>query len=491
MSHKRNGNNMIEFSKASSGIDGLDTALRGGYVTGRMYLVYGSPGAGKTIAGLHFLEEGLTNDESVLCIHGEESQSEIIASAAALNIDISDAAFLDLGPDSEFFAERQSYDLVDPGEIEGENVTKAIHTAVEEVAPDRVVVDPVTQLRYIATSELQFRQEMISFIRFLKDTDITVVSTATPAPTRQYETELRSLSDGIIQLTRGEDGRRLEVVKHRNVGQIDGEHGMAIRDAGIEVFPSLIPERHEQSIGDTQVSSGLEKLDTLLGGGVEENTVTFISGPTGAGKTTLGTQLSSQAIDDSTAIVYLFEESINSFTQRSEALGIPVTDLREKGLLTVRAVEPLAHSAEEFAVIVRKDIDQQEADITMVDGIDGYTMAIQGDKQQLLRKLHSLSRYLTNAGVTVIVTDEITEVTGVSSATSIDASYIADNIIVLSYIEMEGTLRKTIGVLKKRVGTFEHTLREFTLTEDGIVVGDQLTNVSGILQGTPSASSTK
>jgi circadian clock protein KaiC len=471
--------------QVKSGIPELDKVLRGGYVTGRMYLVYGAPGTGKTLLSTHFLEAGLRNGETVLFIHGEESQAELLVATSAVDIDIEDAAFLDLGPESDFFTREQSYDLVDPSEIERDKFTRDIHTAIEEIDPDRVVIDPITQLQYVEANEAQFRRQIVSFLRFLKGRDITVVTTATMSESSEYDTQLKSLSDGVIEVSREGDGRRLEVVKHRTVGQVDGTHGMEIRDSGIEVFPSLVPEQHDQSIGDTQIPAGIDELDSLLGGGLEENTVTFISGPTGVGKTTIGTRILTQAAVEDTACVYLFEESVDSFVRRSEALGIPVTDLREDGQLLVRAVEPLARSAEEFASIVREDVAEHGIEAVLIDGIDGYTMAIQGERDTLVHKLHSLSRHLTNDGVTVLVTDEISGITGVSSATSTDASYIADNILVLSYIEMDSRLRRVIGVLKKRTGRFEDTLREFELTADGITVGEPLAGVTGILQGTP------
>lgn len=196
----------------------------------------------------------------------------------------------------------------------------------------------------------------------------------------------------------------------------------------------------------------------------------------------------SEAAASGTAAIYLFEESVETISLRSEAMGLPISELREEGSLLLRSVEPMARSAEEFASIVRRDVEEEGVNTVMIDGIDGYTMAIQGDERELLGKLHSLSRYLTNNGVTMVVTDEVTEVTGVSSATSVNASYIADNIVVLSYVEMDSELRKVIGVLKKRASPFEQTLRELSLTEDGIEIGEPLTGFTGILQGMPRAS---
>jgi circadian clock protein KaiC len=121
----------------------------------------------------------------------------------------------------------------------------------------------------------------------------------------------------------------------------------------------------------------------------------------------------------------------------------------------------------------------------LIDGIDGYTMALQGGEDQLLTKLHSLTRYLTNNHVTIFVTDEISSVTGITSATSVNASYIADNIVALNYVEKESEIRRIVAVLKKRTGTFENTFREYELTADGIQVSEPIEDMTGILQGLP------
>ncbi|WP_323172124.1 ATPase domain-containing protein [Natrialba sp. PRR66] len=470
----------------SSGVTGLDDILHGGFVPGRMYLVHGQPGTGKTLLGMHFLQEGLTNDETVLFIHGEESQDEIRMNGDAVDIDVSGAEFLDLGPDSEFFTEDYSYDLVDPSDIEQDRYTQDIHEAIREIDPDRVVVDPITQLRYVEANDYQFRKRILAFMRFLKQREITVLTTATPSTEQEYDTEIRSLSDGIIELTRGDGGRRIKVAKHRALGQRKSDHAMEIRGNGIEVFPQLVPDRHEHPLESNHLEFGIPGLDELSGGGFDQRTVTFISGPTGAGKTSTGTQLLTQAAANGlNSAVYLFEEDIETYQHRSESIGMPVTKMRDDGLLSVTEIEPRTLSGEEFAHMVKDEIDERETDIVMIDGLDGYTTSIQGNEENLVRKLHALTRYLKNRGITVLVTNEISQITGISNATSNNLSYVADNLLFLSYVEMDGSLQKVIGILKKRSGNFEPNLREFEITSDGIRVGDPLTGLHGILQGVP------
>jgi len=453
-----------------------------------MYLVSGPPGSGKTTIGAHYLKEGLATDETVLFIHGEESATEIIENAAQFDIDITDAEFLDLGPDSDFFTENLSYDLIEAGEVDGQRYTQAIHDAIKEIGPSRVVLDPITQLRYIEPSEHQYRKRLLSFIRFLKERDITVVATETMHDSKRGDAEIRSLSDGVIELTRTDNGRRIEVIKNRGVGQISRDHGLEVRSAGIEVFPRVRPEPNDSEFDPRPLRSGVTKIDTLMHGGLERGTVTFISGPPGVGKTTTaGLYLTQAASNEIPAVIYLFEERLQTFVHRCRSIGVPVDEMRANGTLSIEVIEPLSLSAEEFAHMVRHEVEQEGAEVVMIDGFGGYASAIQGQREELKRKLHALTRYLVNREVSVLVTDSVHQITGISSATSANLSPIADNIVFLSYVEEYGSLEKVIGVLKKRAGGFEHSLRRFEITGDGIQVGEPMTDRTGILQGSTRA----
>ena len=472
--------------RVESGIPGLDELLRGGFVRGRMYLVSGDPGTGKTTVGYHFLEDGLANGETVLHIHGEESSEECLENAEQFGIDISGASFLDLGPDPDFFTEDPSYNLVNAEDIEEERYTRTIRESIEEIEPSRVVLDPITQLKYIESSDHHYRKRLLSFMRFLKGRDITVVATATTDATGQSGTEVQSLSDGVIRLVHGEDGRRIRIQKHRGVGQIDGTHGLEIRSAGIEVFPQVVPQPNDKEFDPVPLSSGVTGLDDLAGGGFERGTVTFITGPPGVGKTTTGgLYLIQAAAEGRKSVIYLFEEREETFVHRCRSLGAPIDDIREEGLLSVRTVDPLSMSAEEFAHGVRDRVENGGAELVLIDGFGGYTTAIQGTTDELRRDLHALTRYLSHNEVSTFVTDATHRITGIASATSSDISPIADNLLFMSYIELDGSLRKVIGVLKKRAGRFEHTLREFEITADGVQVGDPMTGFSGLVGGQP------
>jgi len=467
-----------------TGVPGLDSLLHGGLVNSRLYLVLGVPGTGKTTLGMQFLRAGLDADEDVLFIHGEESQSDLLVNAAELGIDLADADFLDIGPESDFFAQSQVYDVVEPHDVEDGDLISDIRQTIEDRNPDRVLIDSISHLRYIEPNEYQFRKRIIAFTRFLTDNDTTVLATKTPET--QMDEQLRSLSDGVIRLDRGTEGRRVRVPKHRGLGQRDGTHGLEITGQGLVVHPALQPTESDRTFDPTQISSGIDELDELLGGGLERGTTTVLSGPSGVGKSTTAMSfLRMAATDGDGALSYLFEESLETFTYRAETFEIPVTDLCQDGALTIEDITPQTRSPEEFARLVESQVEDQSPDLVVIDGIKGYKTAIKGseDDVNLRRRLQALTRYLTNRNVTVFLLDERREVVGLRQPTGTGVSYLADNLLFQQYLKVNGALQRVVGVLKKRAGDFEAEPRRFRITSNGLEMGESLSDSHGIFEG--------
>jgi circadian clock protein KaiC len=252
----------------------------------------------------------------------------------------------------------------------------------------------------------------------------------------------------------------------------------------MEVFPHLMPEVYGQEFALEVLSSGVPELDELLHGGFERSTITIISGPSGVGKSTLGLQFMKEAAGrGERSVIYAFEERKETLLNRCEGINIPVHAMIERGTLSVVQIEPLHYTPDEFANLVRYEVEQQKARIVMIDSISGYRLSVRGN--ELVTHIHALCKYLQNMGVAVLLINEVESITGDFRATEIGISYIADNLVFLRYLEMQGELRKAIGVLKKRMSDFEKTLREFEITRYGIKVGKPLTNLRGILKGTP------
>jgi circadian clock protein KaiC len=471
--------------RASTGVAGLDEILSGGLLPERSYMVRGQAGTGKTILSLHFLQRGVEEGETSLFVNLEEDVRDLAANAAALGFDTEAIEFLDLSPGADAFTEDRSYEVFAPSEVEGETLTDRIVEGVTAIDPDRVVVDPLTQLRYLLSDDYQFRKQVVGFMRFLKDQGATVVFTVQNTESLPTD-DLEFITDGSIRLGAEEYGKTIEVPKFRGSSTQRGDHAYRVTDDGIEVYPALRPGEYAGEDGFEQISSGIEGVDDLLHGGLERGTVSIVSGPTGVGKTTLSTQFMKAAAErGERSVIYLFEESRETFLARSRAVGIPVDEMLDRGTLRVVEVEALERSPQEFARMVREEVEDRGARLVMIDGIAGYRLTLRGEEGTVLQQLHALGRYLKNAGVTAVFVEETRNITGEFQATVDNISYLADTIVFLRHLEVHGEMRKAIGVLKKRTSDFERTIREFRITADGVAVGEPMTGLRGILSGTP------
>ncbi len=469
--------------RLATGIAGLDEILHGGLLAGRTYLVRGGPGTGKTTLGMHFLAAGALRGEKVLFITLEEDEARLRTDAAQIGLDLSNVDFLDLSPGSDYFAEVQAYDIFTPAEVEREPITNRIMEAIEQVAPVRVFLDPLTQMRYLATDVFQFRKQVLSFLRFLTERNATVLFTSESNAVTPDD-DLQFMADGIIDLAFDQYGRNLTVAKLRGSDFAGRSHAMKLDSRGMAVFPILAPHEHHVTFVHATMGSGLPELDRLLGGGIERGTITFLSGPTGVGKTSLGLQfIKEAAARNERSVLFTLEEDREMILARSDQIQIGARAMLEKGMLTIEKIEPLQFTPDEFAQRVRLEVEERNTRLVMIDSVSGYRLSMRG--QDLVSQLHALTKYLQNMGVAVLLTVETAQLTGDFRVTDYEISYLADNIIFLRYLEINGELHKAIGVLKKRLGDFEKTLREFEITGEGIQIGKPLTNLRGILTGTP------
>jgi circadian clock protein KaiC len=272
------------------------------------------------------------------------------------------------------------------------------------------------------------------------------------------------------------------VGKFRGSDFRSGEHTMRLTDRGMRVFPRLVPEQHRQPFVEEAIPSGIPELDALLHGGLERGTISILTGPTGVGKTTLGVQFMKQAAGrGERSVIYAFEELPEMLMQRCEALALPVRAMVEQGTLSVVPIEPLRLSADEFAHLVRTEVEQQHASMVMIDSVAGYSVSLRGEDAS--RHLRALCKYLQNMGVAVVLVNEIHAITGDLHISDVGISYLADTIVFLRYLELTGEIRKVIGVLKKRLSSFEPTLRAIDMSRHGITVGPPLKHLQGILTG--------
>ena len=469
--------------RLSTGIPGLDEILQGGLIQNRAYLVRGGPGTGKTTLGTHFLTAGVVAGEKALLITLSEPGEQILVSGKHIGLDLKDVEVLDLSPDAKFFTEAQSYDIFSASEVEREPISKAIMETVESLQPGRIFIDSMTQFRYLTTDLFQFRKQVLSLTRFLLDQGATVLFTSEHSA-ELPDNDLQFLSDGVITLILNDDRRSLRVTKFRASDFRDGSHSIRLSNQGIKVFPRLLPRLHKRECDQQPISSGIPALDELLHGGIERGTVSIFSGPSGVGKTTIGLQFMKEAAGrGERSVVYTFEEEASSILKRCDAINIPAQAMMDQETLVISKIEPLQYTPDEFANIVRKEVEERNVHIVMIDSVSGYSVSMADE--DLIAQLHALCKYLINMGITVLLINETEALAGDTRATSAGFTYLADNLILMRYLERHTDgqieLRKSISVVKKRLSDFEKTMREFKITRYGLQVSDPMEGLQSIL----------
>lgn len=388
---------------------------------------------------------------------------------------------MDLTPSSEFFTESQLYDVFSPADVERGPTTDKIKDVVEKLKPSRVFVDSATQFRYLTTDAFQFRKQMLALARFFIEQGATVIFSSEGSADAPDD-DLQFLSDGVINLDFQTTRRTISVSKFRGSGFQSGEHAMRLENRGVEVFPQLVPGEHHRDFVPQPLPFGVPELDKLLYGGLERGTVTIVSGPAGVGKTTLGLQFLREAVSrGERSVVYSFEENSETMLRRCDGIRIPVRSMLEQGTLSLVEVEPSRYTTDEFARLVRNEVEENNTRVVMLDSTSGYQLSL--SIKDLASPLNVLCRYLKNMGVTTILVSEVESITGEFRATEAGISYLVDNVIFLRYVETSGELHRTIGILKKRSSDFYKTICEFEITGRGIRVGKTFTMMGGILGG--------
>jgi circadian clock protein KaiC len=472
-----------------TGIPGLDQILRGGLPKNRVYLVQGDPGVGKTTFALQFLLEGARRGETSLYITLSETRDEILAVAKSHGWSLEPLSIFELSAMEQQFALSAQNTMFHPADIELNRTTQALLDEVNRVKPVRVAIDSLSELRLLSESPLRYRRQMLAFKQFFAGKQSTVLFLDDRASAEGSDVQVQSIAHGVITLERrdvayGKQRRSVKVEKLRGVSFLEGSHDYLIRTGGIEVFPRLVPSEHHKEYADESVSSGIHELDALVGGGLDRGTSTLVIGPAGTGKSSLAFQYAiSAAQRGEKSIAYLFDENIRTLTKRSSALGLPLREHSESGCITLKQINPAEVAPGEFASDIQHAVMRDNVRFVIIDSLGGYLQAMP-DEKFLNLQLYELLTFLRQQGVVSIIT---LAQHGLLSATEspIDVTYIADTVVLLRYFEASGRVKKAMSVIKKRSGSHEDTIREFTIGQGGMLVGDPITSFQGVLTGNP------
>jgi circadian clock protein KaiC len=476
-----------------TGIHGLDDVLGGGLPGGRLYLVRGDPGTGKTTLGMQFLLEGRNNDERCLYVTLSESEEELCISAASHGWSLEGTGLVGLAHIEALLQPQVQTTLLHPAEHELGRALQVIQDKVRELQPARVVIDSLSELRLMAQNPLRFRRHILALKSFFASCGATVL--LLDMEPLVVETAVQTLVHGVIELQMrnpeyGPARRRLSITKLRGVKYRAGYHDFLIATGGLDVFPRLVAAEHA---GEPQVlvcRSGIAELDQLLGGGIEHGTSTLVVGAAGTGKSSLALQYAIAACRDGGRCAYFtFDESLTTLRRRVSGLGMSIDALTGAGNLSMQQVDPAELTPGEFTAMTRKRVENDGVRMVVVDSLNGYLQSMP-DEKLLTTQLHELLTYLAHRGVATILLMTQHGIVG-QVETPVDLSYLADTVIFLRYFEFSGALKKAISVVKKRSGGHEQTLRELRLVNGrGIVIGDPLEAFRGVTTGVPTYTGT-
>jgi circadian clock protein KaiC len=471
-----------------SGVPGLDGILAGGFPRSRMYLIEGDPGAGKTTLALQFLLEGVRNGEPGLYVALSETAEELRQVADSHGWSLEGITICDLADSEESLRAEAQYTLFHPSEVELSETTQVVLEAVEKHKPRRIVFDSLSEMRLLARDPLRYRRQVLSLKQYFAERGTTVLLLDYQIPPTG-DRQVQSLTHGVIRLEQlasayGTDRRRLRVQKLRGVGFRGGYHDFVISKGGLEVFPRLLVEQRPNRPPLKLQRTGVETLDTLLGGGLHTGTSTLIMGPAGVGKSTLAAQIGCNVIREhgGRAAFFIFDELPDMLVIRGSALGIPIEEGLREGRILLRHINPAELSPGAFAHLVKQNVTEQDVRVVVIDSLNGYRTAMP-DEGFLSAHLHELLAFLNQAEVLTLLVMAQHGIVGEGVESPVELSYLADSVILLRYFETRSEVRQAISVVKRRTGSHERSIREMLMDAGGLRLGEPLREFDGILTG--------
>ncbi|MBR0724161.1 AAA family ATPase [Bradyrhizobium manausense] len=475
--------------RSATGIDGLDDILEGGLAQNRLHLLEGTPGTGKTTIALQFLLAGARSGETGLYVSLAETEEELRAGAASHGWSIDKRVTIcELVPPESVLDPDQHQSLLYSSDLELGETVERIFSAIEQHRPQRIVIDSLSEIRLLAQSSLRYRRQILGLKHYFARNKSTVI-TLDDLTTESTDRAVHSIAHSVIHLDQlapnyGAERRRLRVAKCRGQSFRGGYHDFIIGAGGVQVFPRLVAAEHRVGFSGSVLNSGIAELDALLGGGLTAGSSTLIIGPAGTGKSLLTLQyLAASVRRGERAALFVFDEELGLLRSRAKNLGIDLEAMKGEGKLFIEQLDAAELSPGEFSHRVRRCVDQENIRTVAVDSLNGY-QASMPEEQFLILHLHELLQYLNRRGAATLLTVAQHGMMG-DMRQPVDVTYLADSVLMLRYFEAMGRVRRAISVIKKRTGSHEDTIREFTIGEQGITVGQPLVEFQGVLRGIP------
>jgi circadian clock protein KaiC len=474
--------NAVGLPKAPTRIRGLDDILHGGLPEGRVTLIGGGPGTGKTVFGLEFLYRGALCDEPGIFVSFEESADNLRQNALSLGWDL--AALEGSG---RFLMMEGVLDsqVVVSGEFNLQGFLAIIGGKAGEMGAQRVVIDALDVLMGYFNDPAQEKQQIMALQTWLVKLGLTtVLTTKSVKGTPNTYDFLDYMADCVIHFDQRIENqvntKRMQIVKYRGSGYGSNEYPYLVTGNGL-YFHAISDMGLHFETPAPRVSSGNADLDAILGGGYFRGSCILISGMTGTGKTSTAATFSRAACDEGQKVLYInFEESRNGILAGMHSIGLDLETPLQSGRLWVLAEMPESQGIEEHLYDITAAIERFEPDHLVVDAISACER-IAGEKASfdfIMRLVH----YCKRRGITILLITQVTDSAEGYEISGIGISSIIDTILTLDYKDRGDETYRRLKAVKSRGTKHSQKYHEFLLTDDGIRFPFRKGNGSGFLQ---------
>ena len=468
--------------RVPSGVAGLDTILGGGFLKGGLYIIQGTPGTGKTT---------LANQ---ICFHHTAHDGPALY--VTLLAEYHARMFQHLGTMSFFEASRVpdklSY-VSGFSVLRQEGLRGLLDLVRREIAARGVsvlILDGFATAQRAAPSD----QALNEFVHEMQAVAIATDCTAfllNSAQSGGIVTPEHTMVDGVVELSDQLFGwsaeRAIQVTKLRGSDHMRGKHAFEITGDGLVVYPRIEtlltrPSQPDQS-GTETVSTGVDQLDAMLGGGLPAASTTMVMGPSGAGKTTLGLQFLSRCSEAEPGLLFGFYETEARLAAKASGVCPPLRGLLDSGAVEVLWQPPADGLIDAYGAQLLEAVRRRGVRRLFIDGLGGI-QGVARDPGRVGHYLNALANELRVQGVTTVYTLEVADIIGPNIRAPLgDLSSLAENMILLRYIELRSRLYRLISVLKVRDSGFDPSLHEYLLTGHGLEIEPQSASAERIMAG--------
>jgi circadian clock protein KaiC len=455
-------------ARLPSGHERLDQILDGGLPANAINMIIGPPGSGKTILSQQYVFHNASADRPAVYLSTvSEPFDKILRYAESL--DFFDPAAVG----KSVFYEDLGGALIANG-LEGARAS--IDRILKERRPALLVIDSFKALRAFSSDEAQFRRflhELASELSALAVSSFWVGEyereEATQAPEFAVADAILALS---LRRLNAREIRVLQVVKLRGSGFASGEHAYRVSSRGLNVFPRLADavDLGAYAMGSERVSTGVAALDGLLGDGYWQGSSTVVAGPTGVGKTLLGLHfILGGAARGEPGIIASLQENESQLSRLAGGFG---WSLHAPGV-EVMSRSPVDMYIDEWVYELLDRVQKVGARRVLIDSLGDLSVAA-GEELRFREWMYSLTQRFSRLGISPLMTLEIPDLFEVRRLSESAVSQLADNVVVLQYIRSRSEIRRAVLVLKTRASQHDIQIREFRISKEGMVLGEQL-----------------